>query len=44
MVIQMPVFFGFLAMIRCAIELRGAHFLWVADLTKADTIFHDSRP
>ncbi len=39
MVIQMPVFFGFLAMIRCAIELRGAHFLWVADLTKPDTIF-----
>jgi YidC/Oxa1 family membrane protein insertase len=38
MVIQMPVFFGFLAMIRCAIELRGAHFLWVADLTKPDTI------
>jgi YidC/Oxa1 family membrane protein insertase len=39
MMIQMPVFFGFLAMIRCAIELRGAHFLWVADLTKPDTIF-----
>jgi YidC/Oxa1 family membrane protein insertase len=39
MMIQMPVFFGFLAMIRCAIELRGAHFLWVADLTKADTLF-----
>jgi YidC/Oxa1 family membrane protein insertase len=39
MVIQMPVFFGFLAMIRCAIELRGAHFLWVTDLTKPDTIF-----
>jgi YidC/Oxa1 family membrane protein insertase len=39
MLIQMPVFFGFLAMIRCAIELRGAHFLWVADLTKADTLF-----
>jgi YidC/Oxa1 family membrane protein insertase len=39
MVIQMPVFFGFLAMIRCAIELRGAHFLWVADLTKPDTVF-----
>jgi YidC/Oxa1 family membrane protein insertase len=39
MLIQMPVFFGFLAMIRCAIELRGAHFLWVADLTKPDTIF-----
>jgi YidC/Oxa1 family membrane protein insertase len=39
MLIQMPVFFGFLAMIRCAIELRGAHFLWVADLTKPDTVF-----
>jgi YidC/Oxa1 family membrane protein insertase len=39
MMVQMPVFFGFLAMIRCAIELRGAHFLWVADLTKADTLF-----
>jgi YidC/Oxa1 family membrane protein insertase len=39
MLVQMPVFFGFLAMIRCAIELRGAHFLWVADLTKPDTIF-----
>jgi YidC/Oxa1 family membrane protein insertase len=39
MLIQMPVFFGFLAMIRCAIELRGAHFLWVADLTKPDTLF-----
>jgi len=38
MVIQMPVFFGFLAMIRSAIELRGAHFLWVADLTKPDTL------
>ncbi|HEY1663996.1 MAG TPA: membrane protein insertase YidC [Verrucomicrobiae bacterium] len=39
MLVQMPVFFGFLAMLRSAIELRGAHFLWVADLTKPDTIF-----
>ncbi|HTX21301.1 MAG TPA: membrane protein insertase YidC [Candidatus Aquilonibacter sp.] len=39
MVIQMPVFFGFYAMLRSAIELRGAHFLWVADLTKPDTLF-----
>ena len=39
MLIQMPVFFGFLSMIRSAIELRGAHFLWVADLTRPDTIF-----
>src|SRR3984957_10291697 len=39
MVIQMPVFLGFFTMIRSAIELRGAHFLWVADLTKPDTVF-----
>ena len=39
MVIQMPVFLGFYTMIRNAIELRGAHFLWVADLSKPDTLF-----
>ncbi len=39
MVLQMPVFFGFFTMIRSAIELRGAHFLWVADLSKPDTLF-----
>ncbi|HTY87712.1 MAG TPA: membrane protein insertase YidC [Candidatus Acidoferrum sp.] len=39
MAIQMPVFIGFFTMIRSAIELRGAHFLWIADLSKPDTIF-----
>ncbi len=39
MAIQMPVFFGFFTMIRSAIELRGAHFLWIADLSKPDTLF-----
>jgi YidC/Oxa1 family membrane protein insertase len=39
MAIQMPIFIGFFTMIRSAIELRGAHFLWVADLSKPDTIF-----
>lgn len=39
MLVQMPVFFGFYAMLRSAIELRGAHFLWVADLSKPDTLF-----
>jgi YidC/Oxa1 family membrane protein insertase len=39
MVIQMPVFFGFYMMLRSAIELRGASFLWVADLSKPDTLF-----
>jgi YidC/Oxa1 family membrane protein insertase len=39
MMVQMPVFFGFFTMLRSAIELRGAHFLWVADLSKPDTLF-----
>src|SRR5208283_4438769 len=38
MAIQMPVFFGFFTMIRSAIELRGARFLWIADLSKPDTL------
>jgi YidC/Oxa1 family membrane protein insertase len=37
--LQMPVFFGFFLMIRSAIELRGAGFLWACDLSKPDTIF-----
>jgi len=43
MAIQMPVFFGFFTMIRSAIELRGAHFLWIADLVEIGHIVHDSR-
>jgi YidC/Oxa1 family membrane protein insertase len=39
MVIQMPIFIGFFTMIRSAIELRGAAFLWVRDLSKPDTLF-----
>jgi YidC/Oxa1 family membrane protein insertase len=39
MLIQMPVFFGFFTMIRSAIVLRGASFLWAADLSKPDTLF-----
>ncbi|HWX22178.1 MAG TPA: membrane protein insertase YidC [Candidatus Binatia bacterium] len=39
MVIQIPVFFGFYSMIRSAIELRGASFLWVQDLSQSDTLF-----
>lgn len=37
--IQWPVFIGFYTMIRTAIELRGAHFLWATDLSKPDTLF-----
>jgi len=39
MAIQMPVFIGFFTMIRSAIELRGASFLWARDLSKPDTLF-----
>lgn len=39
MLVQLPVFFGFFAMLRTAIELRGASFLWAADLSKPDTLF-----
>jgi YidC/Oxa1 family membrane protein insertase len=37
--VQMPIFFGFYQMIRTAIELRGARFLWNYDLSKPDTLF-----
>jgi YidC/Oxa1 family membrane protein insertase len=39
MVLQIPVFFGFFRMIRSAIELRGASFLWISDLSQPDTLF-----
>jgi YidC/Oxa1 family membrane protein insertase len=37
-VLQLPVFFGFYYMLRGAIELRGAHFLWAFDLCQPDTV------
>ncbi|MDP7011049.1 MAG: membrane protein insertase YidC [Verrucomicrobiota bacterium] len=40
MLIQLPIFFGFFTMLRTAIELRGAEFLWVADLSSPDTVTH----
>jgi len=40
MLLQIPVFFGFFMMIRSAIELRGAGFLWVTDLSQPDTLFY----
>lgn len=39
MLLQMPVFFGFFFMIKSAIELRGAQFLWANDLSSSDTIW-----
>ncbi|HKX62873.1 MAG TPA: membrane protein insertase YidC [Verrucomicrobiae bacterium] len=37
--LQVPVFIGFFQMVRTAIELRGASFLWACDLSRSDTIF-----
>lgn len=39
MLVQLPVFFGLFAMLRTAIELRGARFLWATDLSRSDTLF-----
>lgn len=38
MLLQIPVLFGFYMMIRSAIELRGATFLWAFDLSQPDTV------
>jgi YidC/Oxa1 family membrane protein insertase len=40
MVIQIPIFFGLFTMLRQAVELRNASFLWVRDLSQPDTIAH----
>src|SRR6478736_597030 len=39
MLVQLPVFFGLFAMLRTAIELRGASFFWAMDLSQPDTLF-----
>ena len=39
MLLQVPVFIGFYGMLRSAIELRGATFFWIGDLSKPDTVF-----
>lgn len=38
MLVTIPIFFGFFWMLGQAIELRGASFLWVSDLSQPDTI------
>ncbi|MEO6054840.1 MAG: membrane protein insertase YidC, partial [Chthoniobacterales bacterium] len=40
MLIQIPIFFGFYAMLGTSIELRNSSFLWIHDLSQPDTIFH----
>ncbi|TET47855.1 membrane protein insertase YidC [candidate division TA06 bacterium] len=36
---QMPVFWALFAILRSMIELRGANFLWIADLSERDPTF-----
>jgi YidC/Oxa1 family membrane protein insertase len=40
MMIQVPIFFGLFTMLRQAVELRNASFLWVRDLSQPDTVAH----
>jgi len=40
MLLQMPVFFALYAVFRNTIELRGASFLWIKDLSAPDTVFY----
>lgn len=40
MMIQIPIFFGLFTMLRQAVELRNASFLWVHDLSQPDTVAH----
>lgn len=40
MLIQIPIFFGFYAMLGSAIQLRNSSFFWVTDLSQPDTVGH----
>jgi len=40
MLIQIPIFFGFYAMLGTAIELRNSSFFWIHDLSQPDTVGH----
>jgi YidC/Oxa1 family membrane protein insertase len=36
---QMPIFIALFQALRYAVELRGAHFLWITDLSEPDKLF-----
>jgi YidC/Oxa1 family membrane protein insertase len=44
MMLQMPVFFALFTVLRNAIELRYAGFLWIADLSQPENLFAGSIP
>lgn len=44
MVIQIPVFIGLFTVLRSAVELRYARFLWIADLSEPEGLFAGAIP
>jgi YidC/Oxa1 family membrane protein insertase len=44
MLFQMPVFIALFQALRNAVELRGAQFLWIADLSEPDRLFELTKP
>jgi len=44
MVIQIPVFFALFVVLRSAIELRFAEFLWIRDLSEPENLFQNVLP
>jgi YidC/Oxa1 family membrane protein insertase len=44
MAFQMPVFIALFQALRNAVELRGAHFLWIVDLSEPDRLFTLTTP
>ena len=44
MLAQMPIFIALFQALRNAVELRGAHFLWMTDLSEPDRFFMITSP
>ncbi len=42
MLIQLPIFVAFFTMLRCAVELRFAGFLWISDLSMPENLFRET--
>lgn len=38
--LQIPIFFALFSFFNSAVDLRGEHFLWAADLSAPDTLIH----
>lgn len=44
MIVQIPVFFALFTVLRSAVELRYASFLWIADLSEPENLFAGTLP